>query len=179
MILIITNEADYSTSIVINWLHFFNLDFIRINENDEVDVSFDKNEIIFKNKQFKFLLSDLKGVWYRRGFLKIVIDKINDEKLDNFRKLEISKVKEFIYYKLSLLQNINQYENSDVNKLVVSSIAREFGLLVPEDILVNSRLDLLKHQSSYNLATKSISGSSMFFYKDFYFVGYTSLVKEI
>lgn len=179
MVLIITNEADFSTNIVMNWLRFYNIDFIRVNDNDDLGISFCSGDILFESKDFKFKLTDVKGVWYRRGFLKITIDKINDTKIDEFRRQELLKIKEFIYYKLSLLPNINSYENSEVNKLIVNSIANEVGLIVPKDILVSNKVDLFNQSKEFKLATKSITGSSMFFYEDFYFVGYTSLVEDI
>lgn len=174
MILVISNEADYSTSQVVNWLHFYNADFIRVNQEDLLDIEFPQEDILFRNHDFSFRLSDIKSVWYRRGFLNFTINKIGEKQLDHFRKCEFVKLQQYINYKLGELPNINNFLNIDVNKLIVNEVAKKNGLLVPEEYLLDNKSSLLQLLPKGNFVTKSITGSSMFFYEDFYFVGYTS-----
>lgn len=160
MLLIITSEQDHSSLLVIDWLNHIGLPWIRINEKDAIELSFVENDIKFQSESFSFLLSEIKVVWYRRGFLnfKFFISKLFD--VDEFRRIELKKLKEYIYYKLSQLPNINRFENADVNKLIVTEKAREVGLLTPKEYLVSNKEILQKILTSTNTehATKSISG---------------------
>lgn len=179
MILIITEEADYSSSLVINWLLFYKIDFVRINENDILKVEFLKDDFIISNNEIAFKFSQIKGMWYRRGFLNLKIDLTSDSEINFFRKIEFKKVLEFIYFKLSKLPHINKFENSDVNKLVVCEYAQQFGLKVPEEYLLNYKKDITKLVNIEKYATKSITGSTILHYGSHYIIGYTSLIKDI
>lgn len=178
MILIITEEADYSSSMVIDWLLYYKIDFIRVNENDQLNVEFLLNDIKIMNDSFSFLLSELKGMWYRRGHLNIKFEKVGDLIIDNFKKTEFTKLNQYIYYKLSLLPNINIFNNSDVNKLIVNDIAAKFGLTVPYEYILSlgKELHLLHNLEEY--ATKSISGSAILDFENHYLIGYTTLLKK-
>lgn len=178
MILIITEEADLSTSLVIDWLLFFKIKFIRINENDELKVVFNEGNIKIVTNNCSFYISELKGVWYRRGFLNLKIKSVDKGTIDEFRKNEFIKLKEFIYYKLSKIPHINKFFNSDVNKLIVNDIAKSLGILVPFERILNNKIDLERINDIDDYITKSITGSLIFDYKDFYLVGYTSKINK-
>lgn len=160
MILIITSEQDHSTHIVIDWLNHFNLPWIRVNEKDVIELSFVENDIKFQSDSFSFLLSEIKVIWYRRGFLNFKFFTSKLVEVDEFRKIELKKLKEYIYYKLSQLPNINRFENANVNKLIVTETARNVGLLTPQEFLVSNKDTLKKIVSNTDNqhATKSISG---------------------
>jgi ATP-GRASP peptide maturase of grasp-with-spasm system len=178
MILILTEEADYSSCMVIEWLLFYNINFIRVNETDILTVDFILNDIKIKSKSNFLLLSNIKGIWYRRGFLNLKLKLTNDDDLDRFRMQEFKKIKEYLYYKLSLLPNINRYTNSDVNKLIVSDHARNLGLRTPEEFII-SNIVYINNLNINTLATKSITGSTIFDYDNHFVIGYTELLKNI
>jgi ATP-GRASP peptide maturase of grasp-with-spasm system len=178
MILIISEEADLSTSLVIDWLFYYKLNFIRLNENDELSLELENNDFKISTKNNSFYLSSIKGVWYRRGFLNFKIKSIGEKKIDKYRENEFINLRDFLYYKLSKIPNINNYLNSDVNKLVVNDIAKDVGLLVPDEILINKKSDLAKIENIDNIITKSIASSVMLNYDDFFIVGYTSKIKS-
>ena len=179
MILIITEEADYSSSLVINWLLFYKIAFVRINENDIIQLEFLIDDIRFINDEINFKLSEIKGVWYRRGFLNVKNDLTNDSEINFFRKIESKKIIEYVYFKLSQLPHINKFENADVNKIIVCEYAKKSGLIVPEEYLLNLKNDLNMLTSINDYATKSIAGSSILHYGSHYIMAYTSLVKDI
>lgn len=178
MILIITEEADYSSSLVIDWLLYFKIDFIRVNENDVLDIEYELNDIKIVGKSFSFFYSELKGMWYRRGFLNIKYEETKDLNINNFRKIEYVKLKEYLYYKLSLLPNINKYTNSDVNKLVVNEIAKKCELMLPDEYILNKKNEILKLDDDYEYATKSITGSTILNYEYVNIIGYTTKIRE-
>jgi ATP-GRASP peptide maturase of grasp-with-spasm system len=163
MLLILSEESDYSTSKVIDWLLFYKIKFIRVNKEDIINLEFKNDDIIFSLKNNKFLLSNIKCFWYRRGFINLnVISTLNKE-IDNFLLEEISNIREYIYYKLNCLPNINSFFNSNVNKLIVLDIARKIGLNSPSDYLVNSKIDLKRFiNKNIEFSTKSITGLGQF-----------------
>ena len=67
MILILTGHYDHSTDMAINWLHFHNAKFVRVNDADV----FLKNKIEYNisNQHVNFSLDigiDLSKVWYKK-----------------------------------------------------------------------------------------------------------------
>lgn len=180
MVLIISEEADYSTNVVIDWLLFYNQIFVRVNLEDNLNIDFNGDDFIFSNGKINFSLSKIKSVWYRRGDLPFKINKIGEEQLDAFRIREINKIKEFIHYKLSKIRHINNFHRVDYNKLIVSDLAREVGLLTPFDLLYNNKNSLISklNSSDEDYSTKSISGNFILQYDNSLFIGYTCLLKE-
>lgn len=180
MILIISINNDYSTTTVIEWLNFFNKKWIRINENDEIHLDFIINDVIFNVNELSFKLSEIKSCWYRRGFLNLKF-KINNEikQFHNFNTTEASKIEQYIYYKLSQLKKVNSYSNSEINKLIVSDIARNLELKTPNDYLVNTKNELRKIMNDENqeFITKSIWGNPVHRFNNFTLFNYTQKIE--
>lgn len=172
MVLIITEKADRSTINVIDWLTYLNIKWVRINEDILLDYLFTSNDIEFNNGINSFKLSDIKAVWYRRGQIKLKYQSFSDKNINNTLKTEYVKLHEFIYYKLSLLPHINVYQTSEVNKLIVSDVARKCGLKTPKDYLF-SNFFLTELDSTIKYSTKPIAGSNVMDYDDFFSIDYT------
>ena len=179
MILIISIDNDYSTTAVIEWLNFFKKKWIRVNQNQKIFVDFINDDIIFRTNEISFKLSEITSCWYRRGFLNLnfkVSCKI--KKIEDFNIIESSKVEQYIYYKLSLLKNINKFTNSTVNKLIVSEIARNLEIKTPNDYLVNTKNELRKiiTNNKQEFITKSIWGNPTYRFDNFSLFNYTQKV---
>lgn len=179
MILIISIYNDYSTTAVIEWLNFFNKKWIRINENEEITLNFIGDDIVFNVNNLSFKLSEIKSCWYRRGSLNlkfIINNKI--KQFQDFNTVEASRVEQFIYYKLNSLRTINNYSNSDVNKLIVSDIARSLEIKTPNDYLVNSKKELNKLivEKNQEFITKSICGNPVLLFNNFTLFNYTQKI---
>lgn len=180
MILIISEEADFSTNVVIDWLLYYNKKFVRINLEDDLNISFNGSNIAFKSKNYSFNLEEITSVWYRRGDLPIKYKETGDSKLDNFRIREIKKIKEYIHYKLCKVRHINSILNVDYNKLIVSDIARTVGLLTPDDYIYDNVESIKKDLSVTNkkYSTKSISGNFILQEEEHLYMGYTSILND-
>jgi|SRR5690554_3302344 len=182
MVLIISEETDLSTFRVIDWFLFHKIDYVLIFDTDLLRIDFKGNDITFHKEEtnIKFSLSEIKGVWYRRGRINFNLKEINNLQLNNFLSIEKSKITEYIYYKLSLLPSINHYYRKDTNKLIVAEIAEELGIKIPKSFLVNKGDYLQKTQKNTQkgLATKSISGSSMFNINNNIAVSYTRVIDD-
>lgn len=179
MTLIISEEADFSTNVVIDWLLFYDRKFVRINIEDDLDVTFNGLNIGFNSKYCAFKLDDISSVWYRRGDIPIKFKATGNSDLDSFRLNEIKKIKEFIHYKLSKLRHINSILKVDYNKLIVSDIARNVGLLTPNDYIFSNSESLKKiNFIDKKYSTKSISGNFILQEADNLFMGYTSILED-
>lgn len=176
MITILSTQEDYSTSNVIDWLHYLNSNYVRINNNDSIDV-----EVALNNKVEKIKISNKKWTlkrfncyWYRRGNLNINNSFIDVNKgnltaeLNEFVFYESKYLKEYIhYYFKNNSACINNYSDIFINKLQVLSIAKKCKLDIPDTVVTNSKQILQsfvkKHKS---IITKPIRESFSINYKE-------------
>ncbi len=196
MILIITSNEDKSTNDVIKWLDYFGEKWLRVNEDDYLTVK----EIRYSNNKPASILvgirgqqldlCTIKGYWYRRGGLRIKMDK------RIFESLECNSVSKNIIRYLeeenkSLVHFINQYLekeinrvnselNSDNKKMFYLHIAMKVGLNVPPTIITteNHRLHQFK-KNHESLITKSIYEVMTFSDGDMSFYNHTHSFADI
>ncbi|CDT07071.1 conserved hypothetical protein [Sphingobacterium sp. PM2-P1-29] len=187
MILIVTSNEDKSTNDVIKWLDYFGEKWIRINEDDYLivkNIKFSNNKpatILVNIRGHEIDLCAIKGYWYRRGGLKIKMDKRIFETLE--RNSVNTKILRYLEEEnKSLAQFINQYLekeinrvnselNSDNKKMFYLHTAMKVGLNVPPTIITTESNQLLEFKEIYeSLITKSIyevmafSDDGMIFY---------------
>ena len=177
MILIISNNYDKSTTNVLGWLDFYNKKWLRIND-EQIQVLFKGDDILFELEKESFLLNEVTSCWYRRGYINYDFSNLflNQDSLKRLQLADLEKITEFIYYLFKQKRTINTFENSDVNKLIVSCEARKTGLLTPNDFLFSKKksLSCLTKQEKY--ITKPISGDSIQRFDNLSIFNYTSLL---
>lgn len=180
MVLIFSSNSDNSTLVVSEWLDYKKISWIRINGEDKIRIEFLGNDIrFFLPNNFSFLLSEIKSFWYRRGVFnidKIFISEI--KQFASFQHIELKKIFEYVFFKLNELNKINSFENSDVNKLIVSVIATELGLETPNDYLFSKKECFKKifENTQNELITKSISGDGIQDFKEFAIYNYSKKI---
>lgn len=180
MILIISSLEDSSTSDVIEWLDFLKKKWIRINSQDVVEIIFDGECIFLFVNGVRLNLEDFTFCWYRRGFINFK-DFVRSESKDfeDLQKEEFLKLIEYFYFKLNKLKSLNSITNSDKNKLIVSSIARELNLLTPKDFIFSTLNDLKREfeNESQKYLTKLISGTCVQSIAGFDVINYSKLIE--
>nr|WP_288935707.1 grasp-with-spasm system ATP-grasp peptide maturase [uncultured Allomuricauda sp.] len=181
MVLIISNSQDSSTTKVIEWLEHYKCKWFRINKEDIVSIQFDVDDMSFLLDEVKLKLSEIKSVWYRRGFINNHLFKRRNlnpnshpDDINNFLNHEHEHLKQYIYFLLSKKKSLNLYAQAEVNKLIVTDLASEYGLVVPKSFILDSLDSLLKIKKK--LITKTISGNPTVFYEDSLGVLYTTEV---
>jgi len=178
MILIISVDNDNTTTRVIEWLDCLNKSWIRINDIDIVNITFLGNDVKFEQKDCSFLLSDVSSCWYRRGYVKFNFGKFSDiTSLRILQKAEIQSVIEYVYYCLAQKRNINSFLNSQVNKLIVGSVAKSLGILTPIDFLFSEKKSLVEKTRNGKFITKPVSGDSIQRIGDVSIFNYTSILE--
>lgn len=174
MILIISDNYDQSTNKVIDWLKYYNAEYLRINETTKIHVT----KISIKNKELKILLriedteidlDQINSVWYRRGHINIKryvdVRKINEafkeisSQIINHLNIEVGDLVEYITYILNKKRTINSANKPNLNKLICLDEARQVGLLIPDTLITSEKRFV---DSNGSLITKSISNSPNF-----------------
>lgn len=182
VVLIFSDDIDKSTDNVIDWLKFYNINFIRITSQSLVILKY----FDLKSQEFRLsvnnqiiLSENILGYWYRR-----------DEMILNFnveiQKDELSKyifqtsntdnriIRNFLVYILEKRhKKIGSFFNFDLNKLYQLSIAIEVGLDVPKTFLTNDKTEI--PESGY--ITKGLS-QIFGFHGDFLIKNYTSEIEK-
>lgn len=178
MILILSEEKDLSTTQVIEWLNFLNKKWIRINVEDIIKIECLDNDFVLSTKNLFFKFSDINSFWYRRGFFNIKFEEIEIKEISNFIKQEAKVLIEYLYFKLKTIHHLDSINNFSVNKLIVNSIAKEYGLIIPESYLFSKKNDLLKilNEIGKPHITKTIADGSFIHFEHTLFFSYTSLI---
>lgn len=178
MILIFTEENDISTTHVIEWLTFYKTNYYRVNNNDIIEIIIKNNYFHFIVNDFEIKLNDIKCIWYRRPDLKIKKIIHNVEYFQNLLDVEYSKIVEFFFFKLAKIPSIGNL-NPEVNKLIVSDIARDFGFQTPKDYIITNKSELENILKESRLITKIISGLCSYHFKNFTAYNYTTIIDNI
>lgn len=162
MILISSNITDYTTNLVIEWLNFYNKKFLRINEEDSSFFSIKDDNIFIEIDDKKINLNDINSYWYRRGTIKINLNKgkIFDEYFLEQERVFTDYINHFLLTKEKKLNNIR---DNEINKLKVLKHAESIGIKTPKTYIINNKNDLSKIINIHKkIITKNISGSGMF-----------------
>lgn len=164
MILILTCDGDFSSDIVIDWLSYFKEPFIRINSFDFfksylcASISSSGTSFIVDGKSISF--KDINSVWYRKfGFFKdsdvykALLEEYGFRTAAHISK-EFHKILSFFMYSLSNSKWLTNYNNADLNKLEVLTLAMECNFNIPKTYLVNTRGSIERINNS--LISKSV-----------------------
>lgn len=174
MILVISDNTDYTTKLILEWLDYQGKEFLRLNLEDKItitNISYGKNgDTTFKILGRDVLSSSIKSVWFRRGFMRV-----NDYLHYKVGLMDINSIEKGLKYYLSAHSNARQEiieyniheENKNtigrnglgrINKSNVLKIAEKLGLNIPSTILTTRKSELLKFHSEHEqgIITKSI-----------------------
>jgi len=189
MILIISNSSDITTNEVINWLLFFNKEFLRINEDDlveylNVSISNELHNVKIKIKNKVYNLNEFEAVWYRRGFIKTIKTKLvfDDAKLkDEIEKQLSTESANLNSHFLNSIakRSINKPDDVFLNKMDALSIAPTFDINIPNTIITSSKEELTKFYKNHKkIITKNFTQGVFIQYKENYLSSYTRIVTE-
>jgi len=174
MILILAEEKDHSTNKVIDWLNYYQEEFLRISESSTVEIvecNLQTNDFIINVEQPKLLssqsasinLKDVEAYWYRRGIIRLEanpknetedVDEITSGLLKNFKKKEHNILIEYLNYFLEDRFHIGSFYDNDINKLHALHEANKAGLKIPKTSIC-STLTEIKAKFSEGAITKA------------------------
>jgi ATP-GRASP peptide maturase of grasp-with-spasm system len=177
MTLIFSEEIDSSTTQVIEWLSYFNVDFIRINETDEIEIIIKHNKFYLITDDLEIELNKIRFIWYRRPSINFKKLKVNLQYFDELLNIEYNKIIELFIYKLIQIPSLGNIK-TDVNKLIITDVAKKVGLLTTDDYLITNKAELLKLSEKNKIISKLISGHSMYNFESFTAFNYTSIINS-
>lgn len=157
-------SGDLSTEKVMDWLHFYEHPFLRINLQDFLDnnASFSLFPPEFTIRDCHVEANRINAVWYRRtGAFE------RSDFYKNHQKHLVSETAEFLNREYTTLKNsfaalfpnaywLNHPLSASVNKIQVLHKAHRCGLSVPLTYVVNSRTQLLTLLRQRSLICKSV-----------------------
>ncbi|MGJ1419695.1 grasp-with-spasm system ATP-grasp peptide maturase [Sphingobacterium spiritivorum] len=155
MILIISKNNEITTTAVIKWLRALHKPFIRIHEDEVLEIHTSKKRIILKSQRNQFFLDEISAVWYRRGGIAFNELKYHNKAVDRYMFEVQHWLTDYVIQTLEGKKHINRQSNSHVNKLLVLEKAKEAGLAVPKYFLAEDMEDVIAHQT----IVKPISGT--------------------
>ena len=179
MILLLSQPFDHSTNKVIDWLGYFDAEYVRIPLHPTKSLSFcsasigeRSSDVLFRDADMEIALSDISSVWFRGG------DLINMEEasMKEFGETDIGKASaEFLTWEWT---SMNSWFNGlpmtkrhlgnpflyETNKLMVLEKAKAVGLSVPVTRIFSKREDISAffEECNGNMISKAIYNSFNF-----------------
>jgi len=176
MVLIITQEDDRSTDDIIDWLLYYNKPFVRINGDDfnrsDLRYNYSVGNDIDKIASLEGVdFSQITSVFYRRwisfnfSYEKILksFEDFSAFTLSNIKNnlvTEMRKSYSYLFDYLSLLdtKSLPNLKALYVDKINVLNKAKDLGILIPNTIICNNKIDLVKFKLKYDkIITKPLS----------------------
>jgi ATP-GRASP peptide maturase of grasp-with-spasm system len=185
MILIFSEQQDISTNDVIDWLHFKDYDFCRLNMDDITNNSNFSIDNLLDKKGFtiKGINIDLISVvWFRRwNVLEKTYSKLKSYEPTIFESIssELRIIFGYIFYKLNHAKWLTNLNQINVNKIVSLDLAHQVGLSTPLTLITNNTKTLLRFKNNTNsIITKSISENANYICNNVPYTGYTVVVTD-
>ncbi|QHI38680.1 hypothetical protein IMCC3317_40740 [Kordia antarctica] len=154
MILLISSKYDVSTNIVIQWLNYYDVDFLRLHTEEFCML----NHFSVSNQSISLTINDVNleaitGVWHRRGRLRNLPNSLNDlGKVTSYLKKEEDSLVKSIETNLKATKKyigsyISEIENYKLDHLIA---AKECNLNIPDSIVTTSKKDLFDFHTKYD-----------------------------
>ena len=192
MIFILSEKFNTTSDKVIEWLLYYKHDYIRVNNDDRVELlELTVDYFIIKAKNKIVDSRNITSYFYNRGEFNIENSIYVDFKSDDathefimfvneFNKKEVHYILEHIYLILDRIKNkIGSIFQSHINKLNVLYLAQKYGLNIP-DTLITSNMAIVKKKfgEDRSLITKTIAKPFRFSYDSKTLKSYTTIVES-
>ena len=176
MILILTDQDEPTTDLVIDWLNFLKKKYIRISIENKITIQkvyqvSGNFEALFTvevgNKKEIIDTKSIQSYWYRRS--ELYLYRFELEKNFNLKRKEQKSIQKhldfehleqlrILYDILDRKHRINSYKDNRISKLDILQKAQSVGLLIPNTIICNDKetLKTFYFENNCQLITKSI-----------------------
>ncbi|MDR1974336.1 MAG: grasp-with-spasm system ATP-grasp peptide maturase [Bacteroidales bacterium] len=184
MILILTDTNEPTTDWVIDWLHFFRKDFVRLSIETPIIIKsiYDKKgeyECVFEyldiyRQWMSIDTANISSYWYRRSDMKTAIKPIRSENENINQMINAHSIDEnrsalnILYSILNRKKRINKIEDGQVTKLKVLQCAKDLGIRVPDTLICTDKKTLFPFYEFHNgrVITKSIGDPTVLFFQN-------------
>jgi len=162
MLLILSKDYEPTTNLVIDWLDFFKIEFIRHNKENSIflmEINMSKKhelaQVEIKSTDKNIDFEKITSYWYRKGSFSLVkpIIDIDEDKIDPILLSEWEEIKAYLFFLLDKKKHLGSYQKERFhNKLITLHTARKVGLKIPETQIVMKKSNIMKGKK----ITKSI-----------------------
>ena len=176
MIAILTDQNDFTTHKVIDWLNYRGKSCFILNENTKINFTYaniNERDIILKNKgNTEISTKDIKAFWYRRYALDIGLETENTSNFYppnycNHITNDKKYLTAFTNYLLEAKKSIGRENTNYLSKLEQLYQAQEADLLIPPTYIVSTKKYLVKVlKKEKSLITKALQFPIQFIFKD-------------
>lgn len=178
MIIVLSQQYEYSTNKVMEWLNYYEQDVIRINADEgrfKLN-SIDLNGIYITDQDTNKVINlcEAKSCWYRRnGITKdfigydsqkilnknIFCGKSEDQYLKSLLNEEANTLISLIYKRIenSVHRNLGSYFKKGLNRLILFEIAASFGFKTPNYKILTNEKQINNEASINTIVTKAMS----------------------
>jgi ATP-GRASP peptide maturase of grasp-with-spasm system len=185
MILILSDSQDYTTSMVIDWLTFYKKVFVLLNAQQSVRLIKldDDNNAIIQSGNTIVNFKDVSAIWFRKGYLNITFDLLNNTSLYNrvnqFLRQENEYLTNYLYKLLLEKPSLGNFMTANPDKLEMIRRAKAFRLKVPNSLITSSKSELINFKNKNGqIITKSIGAPPMIYDDNIVITAYTELVTD-
>jgi len=188
MILVLSSQDDMSTNDVLDWLFYYQVDFLRISNQDTIRyqnliINANGFDVALSINDKEYLLSDFTAFWYRRSHYKIFFDKIEgvSELTNQINAHCANETNEIhkIVTKYIEDRSLNKYGDIYLNKLEVLNVATRMGLKIPDTLITTKKSDLEKFYKKHkSVVTKNFSPGVFIFNQNEVFSSFTKVVTK-
>lgn len=192
MILIFSQNNEFTTQLVINWLVYYKKDWFRINEDDRIEIENITIEdgqrepkIVIRVNNHRIDFNEVTSYWYRRGGLTIyprfhssTKNNIVDYHINKHILEEIESLSSFVFWYLKTYKHsLGDFYDASNRKLHYLTLARQAGLMIPPTRITGDLCELMKfRKDQQRLVTKSIHEILSFEFSDQKVFSYTNPV---
>ncbi|MEZ4936664.1 MAG: grasp-with-spasm system ATP-grasp peptide maturase [Crocinitomicaceae bacterium] len=164
MILIYSNNHDFSTNEVCRILLKNGTPFIRVNDITFFEsLKIDSNGNLPPLIQYENLnlIEEIHAIWYRREpenknlFKNIALGPL-ERTLLNHKETELKVIRNYLNWRLNDKFWLNHPSFSSLNKIFVLDIAKKVGLKTAEWVILNNTKDIIEHLESGRVITKPL-----------------------
>lgn len=185
MILIYSNDIDFATTKVLEWIDSHGKNFIRVNNGNLIETN--NFSFAINNHENKLKVNDVEvtSYWYRRS--KVPAPKIGDKKwnlslkysINNHLKTELIALNNGIAAcskKIKSLSHPLTAKSEKINDLIE---ATNVGLSIPPSLVTNKKSELLKFVNKHNsVIVKNIGNALPHYINNMNYTTYTSIIDK-
>lgn len=190
MILIFSQSVEHTTTEVIDWINYNNVEVKRINGTnfyDHFNMNLFDNGLVMDLQDIDWSQVDAIWFWRWTGFDERhvtyfkqdpkAIDSVKSQ-LNQFFRAELKTLVSFFFHCLPKSKIFSRADVEELNKLVVLKKAQELGIEIPDTFITAKLTELKKITARGEVITKAISNAPMIEYEDDVYNGYTAVVNE-
>lgn len=187
MIIVLTFDLyEQGTDPVVDWLLYYNADFIKVTIQDLISKDSPYNIDVNEGKIYHNgidLIDKINVVWYRRfeDDLKTDIPSSKHSEQAEFELTnEIETLTEYLKFILKDKKWMPYNQGMKWNKLQISYLANKYQIPTPKSLITNNKNGVIEFSNSLSsdLICKPINHSSYFIENDYTYSIYTTKVKQ-